>query len=74
VRVRVDPAACQGHGQCALICPEVFGADEQGFAVVGSADVPAALAEAVRRAELQCPERAIQIDRGDRGDRGGDPR
>jgi ferredoxin len=63
VRVRVDAAACQGHGQCALICPEVFGADEQGFAVVTSPDVPAALADAVRRAQLGCPERAIHIDR-----------
>jgi ferredoxin len=62
VRVRVDAAACQGHGQCALICPEVFGADEQGFAVVARTDVPAPLADAVRRAEQSCPERAIYVE------------
>lgn len=66
MRVRVDAAACQGHGQCVMICPEVFGADEQGFAVVRREDVPAALADAVRRAALQCPERAVQIDPGGR--------
>jgi ferredoxin len=61
VRVRVDAAVCQGHGQCVMICPEVFRADEQGFAVAPREDVPAALEDAVRRAERQCPERAIEL-------------
>lgn len=45
-----------------MVCPEVFSADEQGFAVVEHADVPAALENALRRAESQCPERAIHLD------------
>jgi len=61
MRVRVDRQLCQGHGQCNMACPEVFGFDEQGFAVVQSEEVPAALEQAVRAAELRCPERAIEI-------------
>ena len=45
-----------------MVCPEVFSADDQGFAVIENAEVPAALEDTVRRAESQCPERAIEID------------
>jgi ferredoxin len=45
-----------------MVCPEVFSADEQGFAVVENAEVPAALEDALRRAESRCPERAIQLE------------
>lgn len=62
MRVRIDATVCQGHGQCVMVCPEVFAADEQGFGVVVRAEVPAALEEAVRRAERQCPERAIGLE------------
>jgi len=61
VRVRVEATVCQGHGQCAMICPEVFQADEQGFAVVPREEVPLELEETVRRAERQCPEQAIEL-------------
>ena len=62
MRVHVDASVCQGHGACVMVCPEVFHADEQGFAVVERAEVPSALEDALRRAESQCPERAIQLD------------
>ena len=45
-------------------CPEVFGFDEQGFALVASDEVPPELEEAVRTAELRCPERAIELRDG----------
>lgn len=45
-----------------MVCPSVFGADEQGFAVVKDPEVPEALADALRRAETQCPERAIHVE------------
>jgi ferredoxin len=63
MRVVVDTAKCQGHGQCVMTCPEVFSADAQGFAVVERAELPAELAEKAERAELRCPERAIRIER-----------
>ena len=61
MKVRVDPDACQGHGQCVMVCPEVFRADEQGFSYLESDEVSTALEAAVRKAERQCPERAISV-------------
>jgi len=47
---------------CGIAAPEVFGADDYGNAVVlVSGDIPEALQAKVRRAEGNCPERAIQI-------------
>jgi ferredoxin len=63
VRVALDRTKCQGHGQCVLTCPELFEADEQGFAKLKSADVPAKLEELAQRASLRCPERAIALKR-----------
>ena len=63
MRVAVDRTKCQGHGQCVLACPELFEADEQGFAVVRVADVPPELADKAQRASLRCPERAIRVTR-----------
>ena len=62
MRVRIDTNRCQGHGQCNLICPEVFGFDEQGFGRVRIERVPERLDADVERAQRACPERAIEID------------
>ena len=63
MRVAIDRAKCQGHGQCVLACPELFEADDQGFGVVRAAEVPPQLAEKAQRASLRCPERAITVTR-----------
>ena len=47
---------------CAIAAPEVFGSDEIGNAMILiTGDVPEALHARVRRAESNCPERAISI-------------
>ena len=47
---------------CAIAAPEVFGSDELGNAtVLIPGDIPAGLEGKVRRAEANCPERAIII-------------
>jgi len=47
---------------CAIAAPEVFGSDELGNAtVLISGDIPAELQDKARRAESNCPERAIAI-------------
>lgn len=62
MQVRVNDEACHGHQMCAIAAPEVFGADDYGNAVVLiDGDVPAELEAKVRRAEGNCPERAITI-------------
>jgi ferredoxin len=63
VKVRVEEDSCHGHQSCAIAAPEVFGADDYGNAVVLMAGViPAELEAKVRRAEGNCPERAIVIE------------
>jgi len=63
MRVTVDGDRCQGHQMCSIAAPEVFGADDYGNAIVLIAgDIPAPLEVKVRRAEGNCPERAINIE------------
>ena len=63
MRVHIDSDRCQGHGQCVFLCPEVFGADEQGFGVVRQEEVPEGAEADAQKAEASCPEGAIRIAR-----------
>jgi ferredoxin len=61
VRATVDAARCHGHQMCAIASPEMFGSDVYGNAVVLLDSVPAHLEASARRAEANCPERAISL-------------
>lgn len=63
MRVSIDHGRCQGHGQCVLTAPDLFGFDEQGMGVVliGDGPVPPDRVEAVEKAVLRCPERALSV-------------
>lgn len=61
MRAIVDDSRCHGHQMCAIASPEVFGSDEYGNAVVLLDPIPDDLEESVRRAEANCPERAITL-------------
>jgi ferredoxin len=62
MKVSVDMGSCHGHQMCAIAAPEVFGSDELGNAkVLIDGDIPAELEVKARRAEANCPERAIII-------------
>jgi len=63
MRVRVDATLCVGHGRCYEIAPGVFGEDERGHCVVLREDVPSEDEKATQRAEQNCPERAILVER-----------
>lgn len=63
MKVRANDGACHGHQMCAIAAPEVFGSDDYGNAVVLiEGDLPADLEAKARRAEGNCPERAITIE------------
>ena len=61
MKATVDTARCHGHQMCAIASPEVFGSDVYGNAVVLANPVPAHLEASARRAEANCPERAISL-------------
>jgi len=62
MKVRVDRDLCSGHGRCYVICPEVYGEDEEGYCVIAEPEVPQRLRETARRAADNCPEHAISIE------------
>ena len=62
MQVRVDPAACTGHGRCYELAPDVFGSDADGNCVVKLAKPGPELEAQARLGERNCPERAIRVD------------
>jgi ferredoxin len=66
MRVRVDPIACEAHGLCAELLPEVIELDEWGYPMIGDPDVPASLERLARRAASACPTLALRLQAGAR--------
>ena len=64
MKVRLEQAACTGHGRCYELAAELFTDDERGHCVIIDALVPEHLEKQARRAEANCPEGAIEIDEG----------
>lgn len=64
LRLSVDSAKCQGHNRCCALAPELFSADELGFAhVKGDGFVPVSLEEKALLAVRNCPEYAVRAQR-----------
>ena len=62
MKLRIDAEHCQGHGRCYDLAPELFGEDDEGYGqVLGDGVVPPGSEAAARRAELSCPELAIEL-------------
>jgi ferredoxin len=63
MRIRVDNDRCQGHQMCTMAAPDLFESDEYGYAyTVGDGTVPPDLDPIARRAEANCPERAVLLE------------
>jgi ferredoxin len=60
--LRLDRIACEGHGACAELLPELLSLDEWGFPIVHSAAVPPELTAHARRAVAACPVLALRLD------------
>lgn len=59
-RLRVNPIACDAHGLCAELLPEVVELDEWGYPVVRDT-VPDHLLDLARRAVAACPTLALSL-------------
>ena len=64
MRLTVDRDKCQGHNRCCALAPELFLADELGFAAArNDGQVPVALEAKALLAVRNCPEFAIKAER-----------
>jgi ferredoxin len=58
----VDPIACDGHGLCAELLPELIELDDWGYPILRSPDVPAQLEALAKRAVATCPVLALRLE------------
>jgi ferredoxin len=62
MKVRVDPATCEGFGPCNESLPEVFLLDEWGYAYTeNGGEVPEGKEDLAREAVAGCPVHAISL-------------
>lgn len=61
MRVEVDPEICEGHGLCNAVAPEVYGLDDDGYAVVRVPEPGPDLAGPARDGASSCPVQAITV-------------
>jgi ferredoxin len=59
LRLNLDPIACDGHGLCAELLPELIALDDWGYPMVRVADVPPHLERTARTAAALCPKLAL---------------
>jgi ferredoxin len=57
----VDPIACQAHGLCAELLPEMISLDDWGYPIVAPGVVPPQLSAHARRAVAACPTLALHL-------------
>jgi ferredoxin len=60
-RLAVDPIACDGHGLCADMLPEVVALDEWGYPLIDPRPLCADLLAHAKRAVAACPTLALRL-------------
>jgi ferredoxin len=61
-RLRVNPIACDGHGLCAELVPELVRLDEWGYPILEHEPVPPRLEKHAKRAVAACPALALRLE------------
>ena len=59
--LRVNPIACEAHGVCAELLPELITQDPWGYPIVAPGPVPDGLLPLARRAAAACPTLALLL-------------
>jgi ferredoxin len=62
-RLRVNPIACEAHGLCAELLPELIRLDDWGYPIIEQPEVPNELLGLARRAVDACPTLALLLER-----------
>jgi ferredoxin len=61
-RLRVNPIACEAHGLCAELLPELIRLDDWGYPILEQEQVPPELLDLARRAVDACPTLALLLE------------
>ena len=61
MRLEVDPIACDAHGLCAELLPELIALDDWGYPLIGDEPIPPELQALARRAVSTCPTLALRL-------------
>ncbi len=61
--LRVNPIACDAHGLCAELLPEMIALDDWGYPIIDERPIPPGLLEHAQRATAACPTLALLIKR-----------
>jgi ferredoxin len=64
-RIRVNPIACDAHGVCAGLLPELIKLDPWGYPLVADRPIPAGLLKLARKAATSCPTLALLVEPSD---------
>ena len=62
VRLRVNPIACEAHGLCVELLPELIRLDDWGYPIIDEPDVPPELLRLADRAVEACPTLALILE------------
>jgi ferredoxin len=62
--LRVNAIACEAHGMCAELLPELIRLDDWGYPILDESEVPPDLLGLAVRAVDACPTLALLIDEG----------
>jgi ferredoxin len=62
MRIGVDRAVCEAHGQCSVVDLDLFPLDDDGFSAVGpDREVPPGEKTVARIGVDACPVRALRV-------------
>ncbi len=63
MKLKLDNEACQGHGRCFALAPDLFDADDEGFAVLlVEGEIPEEQEADAQLCADNCPEFAITVE------------
>jgi ferredoxin len=63
--LRVNPIACDKHGLCIELLPELVAADPWGYPIIRPGPVPEELLPLAKRAVTACPTLALLLIRAE---------
>ena len=61
-QLRINPIACEAHGLCAELLPELIRLDDWGYPIIEQERTPAELLDLARRAVDACPTLALMLE------------